>query len=113
MPSADDMFTRFPGVFTDTVAERAALDLVLTEAGLRVSSEIFGLHTSEATMLLAAHLRMSSRAGALASGATSMSADGVSVTYGQIAGPGGAATSFLAEFNRIQKIVALTRRFVV
>lgn len=112
MPSVDDVYTRLPGVFVDTVEERAALDLCLTEAGLRVNPSIFGQHTSEATILLAAHIRTTTRPGAQSSGATSMSADGVSITYGQATNGTGPTTAFLAEFERLQRIVALSRRFM-
>lgn len=109
--TADTIYERLPGVFTDTADERLAIAACIAEAQRRIDSDTWGGLYDDGVMYLAAHLRSLTRpANAAISGATSMSAGGVSMTFG--GGPGAAAggsyrSGFLDQYEALRRLTVL------
>lgn len=89
MTTATDIRDRFPGAFPATTAVTTALDAAIADAELRISATAFGKRRALAVMYLAAHMAFVGTNPRLLSGATSVAAGQVSMSF-QL--PGGGQT---------------------
>jgi hypothetical protein len=107
--TADMIYERLPGVFTDSADERLAIDACIAEAQRRCDPTTWGTLYDDGVLYLAAHLRsLTKPSNAAVSGANSMSAGGVSMTFGGASGAGGAYRSgFLDQYEALRRLVVL------